>query len=214
MFSPLELFLLLWAVIGPLKPTVVLAAAASSSGASEAEVRSIALRAAVTAAAILGTFIVLGEFALDLFKVSIPAFQIGGALVLLIFALQTVVEDPERAKQEGKSAALSQNMAVYPLAMPLMSSPAVLILIVSLVGAADGFASLIPLIVSTAVILAIDYLFMRNCLKISKALSPAVMLTLGKIIAILLVGLSVELMFVGLNSWGVVSIEGLKASSG
>ncbi len=214
MFSPFELFLLLWAVIGPLKPTVVLAAAASSSGASEAEVRSIALRAAVTAAAILGTFIVLGEFALDLFKVSIPAFQIGGALVLLIFALQTVVEDPERAKQEGKSAALSQNMAVYPLAMPLMSSPAVLILIVSLVGAADGFASLIPLIVSTAVILAIDYLFMRNCLKISKALSPAVMLTLGKIIAILLVGLSVELMFVGLNSWGVVSIEGLKASSG
>jgi small neutral amino acid transporter SnatA (MarC family) len=55
---------------------------------------------------------------------------------------------------------------------------------------------------------------MRNCLRIARALSPAVMLTLGKIIAILLVGLSVELMFVGLNSWGVVSIAGLKASGG
>jgi len=214
MFSPLELFLLIWAVIGPLKPTVILAAAASSSGASEAEVRGIAFRAVVTAASILTTFIVLGEFALDLFKVSIPAFQIGGAIVLLIFALQTVIEDPERAKQEGKSAALSQNMAVYPLAMPLMSSPAVLILIVSLVGASKGFMQLIPLIVCIAIVMVIDYLFMRNCLKIAKALSPAVMLTLGKIIAILLVGLSVELMFVGLNSWGVVAIEGLKASGG
>ena len=214
MFNPFELFLLMWAVIGPLKPTVVLAAAASSSEATEAEVRPIALRAVVTAASILGAFIVLGEFALDLFKVSIPAFQIGGALVLLVFALQTIIEDPERAKQEGRSVSLSPNMAVYPLAMPLMSSPAVLILIISLVGASEGFLPLIPLIVSTAVIMVIDYLFMRNCLRIARALSPAVMLTLGKIIAILLVGLSVELMFVGLNSWGVVAIEGLKASGG
>jgi len=193
---------------------VILAAAASSSEASDAEVRGIAFRAAVTAASILATFIVLGEFALDLFKVSIPAFQIGGALVLLVFALQTIIEDPERAKQEGKSAALSQNMAVYPLAMPLMSSPAVLILIVSLVGASKGFMQLIPLIVSIAIVMVIDYLFMRNCLKIAKVLSPPVMLTLGKIIAILLVGLSVELMFVGLNGWGLVAIEGLKASGG
>ena len=214
MFSPFELFILMWAVIGPLKPTVVLAAAATSAGAGDAEVRPIALRAAVTAASILGTFIVLGEFALDLFKVSIPAFQIGGALVLLVFALQTIVEDPERAKQEGRSVSLSPNMAVYPLAMPLMSSPAVLILIVSLVGASKGFMQLIPLIVCIAIVMVIDYLFMRNCLKIAKALSPPVMLTLGKIIAILLVGLAVELMFVGLNSWGVVAIEGLKASGG
>lgn len=202
----------MWAVIGPLKPTVVLASAAANSEASELEVRSIALRAAVTAACILGAFIVLGEFALDLFKVSIPAFQIGGALVLLVFAMQTILEDPERAKQEGKKVSLSPNIAIYPLAMPLMTSPAILILIISVVGARDGFVSLIPLIVSATIILLIDYFFMRNCLKIARVLSPPVMLTLGKIIAILLVGLSVELMFVGLNSWGVVSIEGLKAA--
>ncbi|WP_439185044.1 MarC family protein [Carboxylicivirga taeanensis] len=212
MFNPLELFILMWAVIGPLKPTVVLAAAASASDAGDAEVRNVALRAVVTAASILAAFIVLGEFALDLFKVSIPAFQIGGALVLLVFAMQTVIEDPERAKQEGRHIALSSNMAIYPLAMPLMSSPAVLILIISMVGESDGFIPLLPLIISTTVILLINYLFMGNCLRIARVLSPSVMLTLGKIIAILLIGLAVELMFVGLNSWGVVSIEGLKVS--
>ena len=32
-----------------------------------------------------------------------------------------------------------------------------------------------------------------------------------KVLAVCLVGLSVELVFVGLNSWGVVEIAGLKA---
>ena len=211
-FSPLELFLLLVATIGPLKPTVILASAASSSGADPAEVRSVALRAALTASSILITFIVLGEFVLDMFKVSVPAFQIGGAIVLLVFALQTIIEDPEKAKQEGQGRALSPNIAIYPLAMPLMSSPAVLIVIITLVGESDGFAPLLPLIGMTALIMAVDYVFMRNCMSIARALSPPVTLALGKIVAVLLVGLAVELMFVGLNSWGVVSIEGLKAS--
>lgn len=211
-FSPLELFLLLLATIGPLKPTVILAAAAASSGADVSQVRSIALRTAVTASGILVTFIVLGEFALDMFKVSVPAFQIGGALVLLVFALQTIVEDPGKVKQEGESLSLSPNLAVYPLAMPLMSSPAVLIVIITLVGESEGFMPLLPLIAMTALIVAVDYLFMRNCLAIARALSPPVTIALGKVVAILLVGLAVELMFVGLNSWGVISIEGLKAS--
>ena len=102
-FSPLELFLLLVATIGPLKPTVILASAASSSGADPAEVRSVALRAALTASSILIAFIVLGEFALDMFKVSVPAFQIGGAIVLLIFALQTIIEDGPAGRSRDRA---------------------------------------------------------------------------------------------------------------
>ena len=111
------------AIIGPLKPTVILASAASSSGADPAAVRNVALRAALTASSILLVFIVLGEFLLNMFKVSIPAFQIGGAIVLLIFALQTIIEDPEKAKQQGHGLSISPSFAIYPLAIPLMLWP-------------------------------------------------------------------------------------------
>ena len=195
-FTAIEIFVLLFSLIGPLKPTVILAGAAANSDASDAEVRAIAFRATVAAASIL----------------SIPAFQIGGAIVVFIFAIQTILEDPQRSKQEGQSIKLSPNMSVYPLAMPLMASPAALILIISLVSSTDGFMPLIPLIICAALVVSIDYVFMRNCRKIASMLSPPVMLTLGKVIAILLVGLSVELVFVGLDAWGVVSVEGLKAS--
>ncbi len=211
-FTAIEIFVLLFSLIGPLKPTVILAGAAANSDASDAEVRAIAFRATVAAASILTVFFFLGEVVLNAFKVSIPAFQIGGAIVVFIFAIQTILEDPQRSKQEGQSIKLSPNMSVYPLAMPLMASPAALILIISLVSSTDGFMPLIPLIICAALVVSIDYVFMRNCRKIASMLSPPVMLTLGKVIAILLVGLSVELVFVGLDAWGVVSVEGLKAS--
>jgi multiple antibiotic resistance protein len=93
-FSPAELFLLLFATIGPPKPTVILASAEF--------VKQVALRSVITAAAILALFFVLGEALLDVFKVSIPAFQIGGAIILFVFALQVVIEDPEKARAEGR----------------------------------------------------------------------------------------------------------------
>jgi multiple antibiotic resistance protein len=91
---------LLFATIGPLKPMVILASA--SANASPEFVKQVALRSVITAAAILALFFVLGEALLDVFKVSIPAFQIGGAIILFVFALQVVIEDPEKARIEGR----------------------------------------------------------------------------------------------------------------
>jgi multiple antibiotic resistance protein len=91
---------LLFATIGPLKPMVILASA--SANASPEFVKQVALRSVITAAAILALFFVLGEALLDVFKVSIPAFQIGGAIILFVFALQVVIEDPEKARAEGR----------------------------------------------------------------------------------------------------------------
>ena len=108
-FSTAELFLLLCATIGPGKPMIILAAATQNS--PPGFIRQVAFRAVLTAASVLVLFILLGEALLDAFKVSIPAFQIGGAIILFVFALQTVIEDPEKAKADGKAIEPSINMA-------------------------------------------------------------------------------------------------------
>lgn len=208
-FSPAELFLLLFATIGPLKPTVILAAASVDSPPEF--VKQVALRAVITAGSILAVFIVLGEVLLDVFKVSIPAFQIGGAIILFVFALQTVIEDPGKAKAEGKAIEPSLNMSAYPLAIPLMSSPAALIVIISMVAQSKGYMELLPLIGLLVFFMFFNYFCLRNCQWIAGKMSPPVTMVTAKVLAVLLVGLAVELMFVGLNSWGVVEITGLKA---
>ena len=78
-FSAAERFLLLFATIGPAKPTVILAAATLDSPLEFIE--QVAFRAVVTAAGVLVLFIVVGEGLLDAFKVSMPAFQLGGTHV-------------------------------------------------------------------------------------------------------------------------------------
>lgn len=208
-FSAPELFLLLFATIGPAKPTVILAAATLDS--SPEFIKQVASRAVITAAGILALFIGIGEALLDAFKVSIPAFQIGGAIVLFVFALQTVIEDPEKAKAAGKGMEPSINMSAYPLAIPLMSSPAALIVIISIAAQSDGYMDLLPLIGLIAFFMVLNYLCLRHCQAIAGRLSPGVTMVVAKVLAVILVGLAVELMFVGLNGWGVVEISGLKA---
>ena len=49
------------------------------------------------------------------------------------------------------------------------------------------------------------------CQVVASKMNPGVTMVVAKVLAVCLVGLSVELVFVGLNSWGVVEIVGLKA---
>ena len=208
-FSPLELFLLLFATIGPAKPTVILAAATHNS--SPEFIKQVAFRSVVTAAGVLALFIFLGEGLLDVFKVSIPAFQIGGAIILFVFALQVVIEDPEKTKAEGKAIGPSINMSAYPLAIPLMSSPAALIVIITMMAQSDSYMDNLPLIGLLAFFMVFNYFCLRYCQVIASKMNPGITMVIAKVLAVLLVGLAVELMFVGLNTGGVVEIIGLKA---
>jgi len=208
-FSVAELFLLLFATIGPTKPTVILAAATTNS--TPEFIKQVALRAVLTASGVLALFIVLGEALLNAFKVSVPAFQIGGAIILFVFALQTVIEDPGKAKADGKAIEPSVNMSAYPLAIPLMSSPAALIVIIGMVAQSDSYVDLLPLVGLIAFFMVFNYVCLRYCQVIARRMNPGVTMVVAKVLAVLLVGLAVELMFVGLNSWGVVDITGLIA---
>jgi len=208
-FSPAELFLLLFATIGPAKPMAILAAATLDS--PPAFVKQVAFRAVITAAGILALFLVAGEALLDGFKVSVPAFQIGGAIILFVFALKTVIEDPGKGTADGGKIEPSLNMSAYPLAIPLMSSPAALIVIISMVAQSDSYRDLLPLIGLIAFFMVFNYVCLRYCQAIAKRMNPGVTIVVAKVLAVCLVGLSVELLFVGLNAWGVVDIDGLKA---
>lgn len=208
-FSTAELFILLFATIGPAKPTVILAAATLDSPPEF--IKQVAFRAVVTAGGVLALFIVLGEALLNAFKVSIPAFQIGGAIILFVFALQTVIEDPGKATAEGEKLEPSINMSAYPLAIPLMSSPAALIVIIGMVAQSESYLDLLPMIGLIAFFMVLNYLCLRYCQAIASRMNPGVTMVVAKVLAVLLVGLAVELMFVGLNSWGVVEVTGLKA---
>jgi multiple antibiotic resistance protein len=85
-----------------LKVTIVCAALAA--GASAEFVKKVALRSVLIALIVCLLFAVLGEAILNLFKVSIPAFQIGGALIVLLFSLDMVTGEQKGAKETATSS--------------------------------------------------------------------------------------------------------------
>ena len=117
-----------------------------------------------------------------------------------------VPSDASSADSPTASAeALSLDIAAYPLAVPLMASISGLIAIVSLVAqmghALGGLLYLSGLI---AVIMALNYICLRSCLIIVKAVGPVTLKVIGTIMGVILVALAVELVVMGLVGFGVM----------
>jgi multiple antibiotic resistance protein len=90
---------------------------------SAAEQRQVALRAVLIAGGILVAFALLGDAILSFFGVTIPAFEVAGGLLLFVIGFQMVFSQGEtRAGPSAPPADLTQ-LAVFPLAIPMISGP-------------------------------------------------------------------------------------------
>ena len=90
------------------------------------EKRKMAAIASLAACLILIFFALTGDFILRFFNISLPAFQIAGGLIFFIYALQMLrlipggIKTTRKEEQEGIE---KQNVALVPLATPLLAGP-------------------------------------------------------------------------------------------
>lgn len=93
---------------------------------STAERRRMAAQACVASAVILAVFALAGEAMLRFFQISMPAFQIAGGLIFLIYALQLLALIPSGIRgsaEEEEEGIRRENIALVPLATPLLAGP-------------------------------------------------------------------------------------------
>ena len=205
---PTEIMMLLFAAIGPLKVTIV--CATLTANASPEFLKRVALRSVVIASIVCMAFALFGEAILRLFKVSIPAFQIAGGILVLLFSIEMVIGSEQGSDDDGESpdkqnAEPSLDIATYPLAIPLMASVSGLVAIVSVLAQRNDLPSVLFLTSVIAVIMVINYICLRACQAIVRILGPAVLQVTGKVMGVLMAALAVELMLMGLVSLGIVA---------
>jgi len=97
-----------------------------SYGRTDAEKKSIAVRASLAVAIILVVVTWIGLPLLNIFGIRIPAFQIAGGFVLGLVSLSMLNAKPNRIQQSAedqKEALHRASIAVVPLAMPIMAGP-------------------------------------------------------------------------------------------
>ncbi len=129
----LEQFILLWVVIDPIGTLPVFIAVVA--GVDRARHWKIAVQATIAATVVLLLFLIGGQFLINALGISLPAFQIAGGIVLLIFALTMIFGD---SKPESETAGFSKldsaggSVAIFPLAMPSLASPGAILAVVVL----------------------------------------------------------------------------------
>lgn len=114
----------LLAIVNPLGAVPIFVAL--TSGAAVAERKKISKIVVTSVLIILFVALLLGDWLLQFFGITIHSFSVGGGILILIMAISMLqarlspfVQTPEEAR-EGES---KESVAVVPLAMPLLAGP-------------------------------------------------------------------------------------------
>ncbi len=167
--------------------------------------RKTAFVASLTATLTLAVFAAIGNFFFGVLGLTLPAFQIAGGLILFLVALDMIraqrstQEDPDEMK-EGEGAA---DVAIAPLAIPMLAGPAALSTVAVLMAQANQ--DQVPLVfLSIALTGLICFLCLRLAEPIQKRLGKTGIHILGRVLGLVLAGIAVQFILNGLHAAGLI----------
>ena len=158
--------------------------------------RRLAVRACLVALGLLAVFGACGSLILKAFGITLPALRIAGGLIFFGMGMQMLLgtsHGPESQAQEGA------DLAVVPLAMPLICGPGALTTAMILVGQAQSGLARLAFAVALVAVLALTAGVL--------AVAPRAMLLVGRsgaevitrIMAMILAALGVQFVLDGLR---------------
>jgi multiple antibiotic resistance protein len=177
---------------------------AATGGLGERDRVHIAVRSPLIAAAILVGLAVGGNWLLRQLQIGIPAFQIAGGLLLFGVSYRMIFGDRPHREMRETDKTLAEHVsdiAVFPLAIPLMAGPGAIAttLLLSSTAAAAAARLVVLIVIIVLVCLACMLCFML-ARPIAKALGNTGNAVLSRLLGILLAAYSVQFVLDGIAS--------------
>ena len=172
-----------------------------TQGQSPAQRRVTARRACVAAAMILVVFALAGSRIFGLFGITMPAFRIAGGLILWLVAMDML--HGNRSTQEG-AAEISEgqakdDVAVTPLAMPMLAGPGAISTVMVLSGQARSTGQTIIVYTSIALTLFISWITLRLAERLVKRMGQTGIRVMTRIMGLLLAAIAVQFVITGVR---------------
>ena len=197
----LSAFVTLLLVVDPVG--LVPAFLAVSSGMADKDRRAVVLRAPLIAASILVVIALVGNWLLRQLGIGVPAFQIAGGLLLFGVAYRMIFGDrPHREAREADKA-LSEHasdVAVFPLAIPLMAGPGAIATTLLLAGDAGNTAKLATIIAIILMVCLLCMFCFASSSLIARTLGRTGNAVLSRLLGMLLAAYSVQFVLNGITA--------------
>ncbi|MBI2375875.1 MAG: MarC family protein [Deltaproteobacteria bacterium] len=179
-------------------PTFLTMTAADSPGRRKA----MALKASVATVIILLCFATAGGMIFKLFGVTLPAFRIAGGLVLALSAIEML--RAERATRENRDEVQEgvekPDVAVTPLAMPMLAGPGAISTVMMLMNQAKPwFPESLPVYFAILVTGAATYLVLQLSELVSRVLGKTGINVMTRLMGLVLLTISVQFVIDGIR---------------
>jgi len=174
-------------------------------GASRKQRYQIALRSSLIAFIVLLIFAYGGQFFFNWISVSLNSLKVAGGIILLIIAIEMLLDKRRIRREENATKALSEKtideITVFPLSIPLIAGPAALTSIVLLINA-NSFSNENLLMVYLALILVmiVTLFHMLFSTLIAKFAGKNILNVFSRVIALILASLAIQFVIDGLKS--------------
>ncbi|MBL0372890.1 MarC family protein [Rhizobium sp. KVB221] len=173
-------------------------------GMTRAQRRQTAIRGTIIAFGILTVFALTGSSVLSLLGISMPAFRIAGGMLLFFIAFEMIFEKRQDRKEKTTETAITKdhihNLAVFPLAIPLISGPGAISATILLAGNHPSAIDRVQLI---AVIAVVSFILLAALLvadQIDRMLGQTGRAILTRLLGVLLSALAVQFVIDGFRA--------------
>lgn len=171
---------------------------------TDSERVSIAKKASFFMFLILTVFLLAGTYIMSFYGISLPGIRIAGGLIIMraAYAMLTPGRDERKLSDKDKAAAKSkEDISFSPMAMPMLSGPGSIAVVIGLASQAKGMADL--MVVTAAIVLSalVAYFILRLAPISAKYIGPTGMGAVTRMMGFIAMCIAVQFILNGISSF-------------
>ena len=159
--------------------------------------------ACLVSAGVLFTFAVVGKWIFQYLGITMPAFQMAASLVLLLVALDMIRAQRSRVQETAEETIAGtekEDIAITPLAIPMLAGPGAISTAVLLHNQAQGWQQNLALYLCILAVCAASYYILRVSARGAQWLSPIALKITIRVMGLLLAALAFQFLINAVNA--------------
>ncbi len=151
--------------------------------------------------AILVVFLFFGRFVLSFFGISLPVLKIAGGLIVANTAWGMVTSTSRMTAAESHEATTKEDISFAPLAMPLLSGPGAIGVVMGLAAHTDQGVAYIGMVLGIGAIALSCFMFLILGGPLVRRLGPGAIGAINRIFGFLILAIAVQLVWDGMTDF-------------